>query len=133
MNLAKVIRHKQFALYAIIGLSGVALDSLLFLLLFNVFGFEKNIATFISISIAIANNFLWNYHFNFKLKTSPYRRFAKFYAVGLAGIALTSLMFLIFTDTLNINANYVKLGSLPLILCFQYGLNKYWTFRHETT
>ncbi len=55
-------------------------------------------------------------------------RFLRFYAVGLTGIALTNLLFLLFTDALGLDANAVKAGSLPLVLALQFALNRKWSF-----
>jgi len=123
----------HFIIYAAIGMSGVTLDVVLFLILFNLFHINEQLATFISISAAITNNFLLNTHLNFKVKDKLWNRFARFYLVGLTGILLTDLLFVIFVDNLHINANYVKIGSLLPVLLLQYSLNKRWSFREETS
>lgn len=122
---------RQFILYAVIGVSGVTLDVVLFMLLFNMLHVNEELATFISISAAITNNFLLNTYLNFKVKDNLWRRYMRFYLVGLSGILLTDLLFLIFVDHLYINANYVKIGSLLPVLLLQYSLNKRWSFKEE--
>src|SRR6266550_4232017 len=124
-------RHRQFILYAIIGLSGVTLDVIIFLILYNVFRVEKNTATFISISLAITNNFLWNTFVNFKMTDQLLRRFGRFYVVGLAGIILKAVIFKIFVDWVGLNTNLVKIGSLLPVLLLQYSLNKRWAFKEH--
>jgi putative flippase GtrA len=124
--------NRNFVLYAIIGLSGVTLDVLLFLVLFNLFHINELLATFISISAAITNNFLLNTRFNFRVRDRLWGRYARFYLVGLSGIVLTDLLFLIFVNGLHINANIIKIGSLLPVLLLQYSLNKRWSFREET-
>ena len=133
ISLPSAIRARRtFLLYALIGVSGVIADLAVFFILYNVVGIEKNIASFISISLAITNNFLWNTFVNFKVKDQLLRRYLRFYAVGLTGIALTSLIFLIFVDAYKINTNVVKLGSLFPVLLLQYSLNKRWAFKEQT-
>lgn len=122
---------RQFVLYAIIGLSGVTLDVILFFVLYNFFHVEKDLATFISISCAITNNFLLNTFFNFKVTDNLLRRYGRFYAVGLTGIAMTDLIFFVCVDHLGINANIVKIASLLPVLLLQYSLNKRWAFKEE--
>lgn len=122
-------RNRQFILYVIIGCSGVMLDVIVFLILFNWFLIDKNIATIISTFVGMTNNFIWNSLFNFKITTNPFRRLLQFYAVGSVGIVLTIGLFRLFTDTLGADANMVKIGSLIVVLTVQFILNKYWTFR----
>ncbi len=119
-------------LYVVIGMSGVTLDVVLFMVLFNLLHINEELATFISISAAITNNFLLNTYLNFKMKDKLWSRYVRFYLVGLTGILLTDLLFFIFVDHLHINANYVKIGSLLPVLLLQYSLNKRWSFREET-
>jgi putative flippase GtrA len=121
-------QHRLFLLYALIGGSGVLLDLLAFLVLFNTLHLDENIATILSTSLGITNNFLWNAFFNFKTADKIMQRFAKFYGVGVSGIILTILLFAIFVDLFKVDANIVKVGSLFPVLLMQYWLNKKWTF-----
>lgn len=116
----------------VIGVSGVTLDLILFMVLYNIFHINEQLATWVSISAAITNNFLLNTFLNFKVKDHLLRRFARFYAVGLCGILLTSLLFLVFVDALDINANIVKIASLVPVLLLQYSLNKRWSFKEDS-
>ncbi|MGP4018482.1 GtrA family protein [Saccharopolyspora sp. 5N708] len=114
--------------YAVIGASGVLLDYLLFLLLFNVIGLHPQLANAISTTAGITNNFVLNALFNFRKRDRILVRFLRFYAVGLAGIALTFLLLQVFSGWLGIDPNLVKAGSLPVVLIFQYAINKKWSF-----
>lgn len=115
--------------YAVIGVSGVCLDYLVFLLLFNAFGLHPQIANMISTTVGIINNFGLNALLNFRKRDRIVVRFLRFYAVGLTGIALTVLLLKVFTEVLGIDANIVKGLSLPLVLLLQYSINRRWSFR----
>ncbi|CAM5730336.1 GtrA family protein OS=Streptomyces alboniger OX=132473 GN=CP975_13615 PE=3 SV=1 [Streptomyces alboniger] len=119
---------RQLVRYTLIGGSGVALDLVVFLLLHNLAGMDEQLANVISTTVGIANNFALNARFTFERRDRIVLRFLRFYAVGLTGIALTYLLFLVFTDGLGIDANLVKAGSLPLVLALQFVLNKKWSF-----
>jgi len=120
--------YREFLLYALIGVSGVLIDLLAFLFLYNVLDVPEIVATFLSTTLGIVNNFALNVRFNFRTKDRLLARFARFYAVGAAGIALTAAMFGIFSTLAGIDPNIVKVVSLPVVLVFQYALNKKWTF-----
>lgn len=129
-QLKKRIQEKrEFLLYACIGVGGVIIDIAVFLVLFNVVKLEKNLATFISLSVAITNNFMWNSFLNFKVSDNLRRRYFRFYAVGITGFLLTALLFFILTDLLGVNANVTKIVSLPPLLILQYSLNRIWSFK----
>ena len=126
---ARVVDHREFLLYAIIGVSGVLLDLVVFVVLYNVVGMWEVLATFISTTAGITNNFVLNAFFNFRKKDRLLARFAKFYTVGVVGILLTWAMFAVFSAWLGVDPNLVKVGSLPVVVIVQYGLNRGWTFR----
>lgn len=119
---------RQFFLYTLIGASGVLLDLTVFFLLFNAAHLDKFAATATSTTVGIVNNFGWNARFTFGVSDRLVARFARFYLVGLAGIALTAALFGIFTDLLGWDANVVKLLSLGPVLVCQYAANKRWSF-----
>ena len=119
---------RSLLLYALIGGSGVVLDYLLFLLLFNVAGLHPQPANAISTTAGITNNFALNARFNFRKRDRILVRFARFYAVGLAGIVLTFVLLQVFSGLLGIDPNLVKAGSLPVVLAFQYTINRKWSF-----
>jgi len=121
--------YRQFALYTVIGGSGVLLDLALFAVLFNVAGLDEQAANLLGTSAGITNNFVWNSLFTFRRTDRPLVRFARFYLVGLSGLALTAALLWLLSDVLGIDANLVKLVSLPLVLALQFWLNKKWSFR----
>lgn len=122
-------RYRTFVLYQLIGVSGVLLDLVLFLVLYNVVGMHEQIATVISTSAGITNNFLLNSFLNFRKRDGLLHRFVRFYAVGLLGIGLVALLLVVFHSWLGIDANIVKVVSMPIVAVLQFSLNKRWSFR----
>lgn len=121
--------YREFILYAAIGVTGVVLDLAAFLVLFNVVGLTEFIATFLSTTLGIGNNFVLNVRFNFRTRDQLLRRFLRFYAVGAAGILLTFGLFALLSGAAGWDPNLVKVISLPVVLVFQFALNKKWTFQ----
>ncbi|GII52186.1 hypothetical protein Pth03_05750 [Planotetraspora thailandica] len=119
---------RQLIRYALVGGSGVALDLGVFLLLYNVLGWNEQLANAISTSLGITNNFILNALFTFDKRDRLLIRFVRFYIVGLTGIALTYVLFRVFSDGLGADPNLVKAGSLPLVLAVQFLLNRKWSF-----
>lgn len=119
---------RSLVIYAIIGASGVLLDYLVFLLLFNLVGLHPQPANAIGTTAGITNNFALNSLFNFRKTDRILVRFLRFYAVGIAGIVLTAALLEVCTGLLGADPNLVKLASLPLVLLFQYAINRKWSF-----
>jgi len=122
-------RHRSFVLYQLIGASGALLDLLLFLALYNAAGVHEQVATAISTSVGIANNFLLNSYLNFRKRDGMLRRFVRFYTVGLLGLALVAVLLLVFHSWLGVDANIVKVVSMPIVAVLQFLVNKRWSFK----
>ena len=112
--------------YGVIGVTGVAIDFLIFALLIGL-GMLPVIATTISTLAGITNNYTWNSLLNFRLKLSS-KRGAKFLTVGLIGLAASAglLQLLI---TLGLDPITAKWLSIPVVVGGQFLANKFWTFR----
>ena len=119
---------RQLITYALVGGSGVLLDMGAFLLLYNVAGLHEQAANVASTSLGITNNFVLNALFTFGKRDRLLMRYLRFYAVGLTGIALTFVLLAVFSQRLGVDPNVVKAGSLPLVLVFQFVLNRKWSF-----
>lgn len=126
-----IAARRQFVFYTAIGLSGVLLDYVLFLVLTRYLGVHHQLANAISTSAGIINNFTLNAWFNFRVRDRLFRRFLGFYAVGLSGMGATALLLFLFVDLLRFSPSIVKLASLVVVLLLQYNLNRWITFRRS--
>jgi putative flippase GtrA len=118
----------SFVRYAMIGASGVMADYGLFLVLFDILGIHQQVASALSTTAGIANNFALNAMLNFHKRDRMVVRFARFYLVGLGGLALTFVLLHVFSGLLGFDPNLVKAGSLPLVVLFQFSINRKWSF-----
>lgn len=111
--------------YGLIGVSGVTLDAVLFVLLTRA-GVPPVVATVFSTTAGIVNNYVLNAKLNFgtSLNLVHGRRFL---LVGLAGlvVAAVSLQVLI---TLGMGALAAKLVSVPVVVASQFVVNRRWSF-----
>lgn len=130
-HIAKEFMDMQFLRYAIIGITGVIIDFILFLILVKI-GVPAVIASIVSVSIAIVNNFLLNAYLNFKKKDHLWWRFLSFYTVGATGVVLSALFIVLFHNIIGISEIYAKLLSVPFIVVFQYLFNKYASFAEDS-
>lgn len=129
-KILSLIFDRQFIIYSIIGVSGVALDFIVYLILVKA-GIPPVAASLVSVSVGIVNNFFWNAHYNFKRKDRLLQRFLHFYAVGATGVVLSAVIILLLHDIIGMNDIYAKLISVPFIVITQYFLNKNISFADD--
>jgi dolichol-phosphate mannosyltransferase len=124
---------RVFIKFAIVGISGVAINLGFFALLLTL-GVNKYISSPIAIEAAIISNFLLNNYWTFKWRKTKDRtriKGLKFNVVSLISIGVSYSTFLL------VLAAYPALppmiaqisGIVPAMLV-NYFLNSYWTFRH---
>lgn len=120
--------QREFFIYCVIGVGGVAIDLVVFYILYNLGGLNEGIANVISTSLGITNNFYLNYRFNFKGRGMFWYRFGAFYLVGLLGIFITSIL-LLGGAALQISPNFTKAVAVVIVTIIQFLLNKNVSFR----
>lgn len=126
--LARIVPSRKFIVYSAIGLCGAGLDVVLFTILVNWVGTHYLFANAVGTVGGIVNNFILNRHFNFRQHDRPFRRFAAFFAVGMAGLLLSSVLLALGVEFLGFGELPVKLLSIFAVALFQYTLNREWSF-----
>jgi putative flippase GtrA len=121
-------QHRELLLYAVIGGSGAFLDLLVYVILTRVLAIEPVVATILSVSVGIVNNFLLNTFLNFKLRTRLLLRFLSFYFIGLVGVVLSALIIWLFTEVVDVGSLWAKVISIPPVVIGQFVANKNITF-----
>lgn len=122
-------RYRTVVLYGVIGCSGILLDFLLFLLLYNAVGLPAQLSSAISLSVAITTTFALNSSVNFRTRDVLARRYGRYVVVGLFGMGLIAAALHVFATVGGADPNLVKACSLPFVAAFQYCANSRWTFQ----
>lgn len=119
---------REFILYGFIGGTGALIDLVLYLFFYHLLSIPPGIASFISVSFGILNNFILNSRFNFKVKDHALFRFLTFYAIGVGGAILSAIIIIVLYDGLGINATVAKLITIVPVVILQFFLNKRFSF-----
>lgn len=122
-------RFRNLILYGIIGGFCAALDFGIYTLLCYYDVLPYLWANVISTHIGIITSFSLNRSINFKVKDKTTQRFLSFYAVGLTGLGLSSLMLWLMVDKACWNELVCKLITIVFVSLMQFILNKYITFK----
>lgn len=123
-KLFSLFTEKSFIVYAFIGVSGVLIDLFLYIVLVKFFACPPVLASVISVSAGIINNFFLNAHFNFKKRDHLLWRFLSFYAIGVTGLILSALLILLLHDIFGMDAITAKILTVVPIVLYQYWFNK---------
>ncbi|MBP9733087.1 MAG: GtrA family protein [Candidatus Omnitrophica bacterium] len=125
-------RFAPFLKYCVVGVLGTAIDVTVLWLLVRFGGLPVLVATTISFTVSVINNFLLNKFWTFRSPSSNYRKlFIKFIIVSIGGLALTNLCMGALVHGAGIWYIWAKLITSAFVLVWNFLANKYWTFRHS--
>lgn len=135
---------RQFIQFCIVGASSTVIDAGLFNLFHFAVGFNLYLARTLSFSTAVVNGFIWNSIWTFRGLGSGSRhaQFVKFAAINVVGLllnlAIMSVVFALLTGHLPrhgerdpLHSNIALAVAIVLVAFWNFGANKYWTFRGE--
>lgn len=125
--LGRLVGPASVGRYALIGVSGIALDTILFVVLISS-GVQPVPATALSTLAGIMNNYVLNARLNFQTGFAVSSA-ARFLTVGLLGLVVAAVSLQLLIEQVGLSPVPAKLLSLPCVLVAQFLANKYWTFR----
>jgi len=127
----------RFVKWGIVGGVGAVVDFSLLNLGIQVFGLPKWLANTFSFAAAVLSNFTWN-----RLWTYPESRKApigpqlwRFFVVNLGGYCINQFIFLsldrwVFASWGTLGYNVSKAIAILVVLFWNYGVNRLWTYRN---
>ncbi|MBI4671928.1 MAG: GtrA family protein [Chloroflexi bacterium] len=132
---------KRFIKFAIVGGIGAVLDVAVLNFMILVVGLPKGYANLISVLCAIISNFTWNRLWTFpeSREHAVHSQFGKFALVNLIGLGINQAVFLltdhfVFLPLLprheTLAYNLAKLCAIGVVLFWNFGMNRIWTYRH---
>jgi putative flippase GtrA len=132
---------RRFIKFATVGLIGAVVDFGVLNVLVFLFGVPKEYANLISVSCAIISNFTWNRLWTFpeSQEHAVHTQFGQFALVNLVGLGINQAVFLltdhyIFEPLLfphkTIPLNLAKACAIGVVLFWNFGANRVWTYRH---
>jgi len=127
--LSQLKTRRQFALYCLIGVSGVTLDFLVYSLLLKETRLHYEVANAIGYSSGTVLSFLLNAHFNFKVRDWLAARFISFCTVAFLGWAASAGMLYLLIGCMEWNKYLAKLAAIGIVVLLQYNLNRLISFK----
>lgn len=114
--------------FLVVGGSGVLVNSLALLLLFQGAHLPLVVASILSAELAIGNNFWWNDRWTFKGTQLSWHRFARFNLVSLGGLVITTCTLWILAGQLHVYYLAANLLGIALATAWSFVANSFWTW-----
>lgn len=125
----RLLQHRQFLLYCVIGGCGTVLTCLTYAVLVKFAGLDYQVANAIGYTAGTVLSFILNYRYNFQLTDQPLRRFAIFFAVALVGLAVSAGLLHVLIGHYRLNIYTTYLIVIFVVVLLQYNLNRLLSFR----
>ena len=127
----------RFAKFAIVGALGAVIDFGLLNLMRGVFGWDLIWANTLSVGVAMLSNFIWNRYWSFPESRTRKKRtqLPQFALVNLIGLVINNLI-VVGIDAVLVSHvgepwsyNIAKAGAIGVVLFWNFGINRLWTYR----
>lgn len=130
-------RQTTFFRYVVVGILGTAVDLGSLYLMTHFSGIDPRkswlFPCFVALAflLAVINNYILNRLWTFESRANQVSaEFFRFFLVSLGGLVLTQALMWIFVSLLGVWYMLAKALTSMLVLIWNFGLNKFWTFRH---
>lgn len=122
---------RQLISYGVLGGLGAVSDFLAYtgMVHFTPLSGVPVVANTISVLTGILVSFLLNSRITFRTRDNTLRRGARFFTVGLSGLALSTALLALLTHGVGMGPVLAKLVTMPPVVLFQFLANRFWSFR----
>ena len=131
-------RHQTFLRYAIVGAMGTAVDLGVLYLLTEWSGIDPQASWWFPVFVtaaftaAVIHNYILNRVWTFQSKDKQVSaQFLRFALVSVGGFVLTQALMWLLVPVLGVWYLLAKALTSLLVLIWNFGLNKMWTFRQQ--
>jgi dolichol-phosphate mannosyltransferase len=114
--------------FVLVGGTGVLVNSLALLLLFQRAHLPLVVASALSAELGIVNNFYWNDRWTFRRTRLSVTRFARFNLVSLGGLVITTGTLWILVSHLGLYYLAANLLGIALATAWNFVVNSLWTW-----
>jgi len=121
-------RLTRVSKFLVVGGTGVLVNSLALLMLFQWAHLPLLVASALAVELAIVNNFWWNDRWTFKRTQLSWQRFARFNLVSLAGLIITTGTLWVLVRQLGVYYLTANLLGIAVATAWNFVANSLWTW-----
>lgn len=93
---------------------------------------DATLANILGYSAGIANSFVWNKLWTFKVKHETMVQFGRFIILNISGLIISSASLFVFTDSLEMPYIPVWFFTMAILTVINFICSKYWVFQTKT-
>lgn len=130
--LEKYPHLEEFGTFCIIGVFNTVFDVVLYWFFTRIVGFHFILGNTCSFAIVTSLSFFLNKKFTFQHKgTDIHKQYVKFFIVTGIGLLWNNLIIYTLVSYAGIYDMYGKLMAVGVVMFWNYGMNKFWSFRNK--
>lgn len=122
----------QFVKYSITGMSSVVLDFISLIVLKERFGVAPVVAVIINQAFLLGYNFSLNKYWTFRNRAVPHRQIVRYATLAAWNYFFSVAAMYVFNTVLAFDYRIVRLGSIGVMVSWNFLLYKHWVYREET-
>ncbi len=122
------LRH-QFVKYVVVGVSGLVIDLSTLIFFTTVFGWTPVFAVIVNQSIVLGYNFTLNKYWSFRNTAIPHTQLVRYFILAACNYGISVLLMYIFHDLLSYDYRLVRIGTIALMVSWNFFLYKYWVYK----
>ncbi len=143
--LSNPIERRRMVRFAIVGSIGAGVDFAVFNLLTLALGQQAVVASILSFTAAVTNNFLWHRYWTFSdSRSKPVsQQIGQFFIVNLLGVSIRTPIFILFSrfflwalphlplrglDWPWWSHNLALAGAIGVVMFWNFFVNRFWTY-----
>lgn len=121
--------RREFAKYFMVGVSGVVLDIGTLVIFTKVFNVPPFVGVILNQSITLTYNFILNKYWSFRNRDLPGQQIARYLSLmGMNYLFAVGVMYL-GNERLGIHYLIVRLGTIAIMMGWNFFLYKYWVYK----
>lgn len=124
--------RRQFAKYFIVGISGVVLDMASLILLKEKFHLLPTVAVIINQAFLLVYNFSLNKYWTFRNTDMPHKQVVRYGTLAGFNYLFSVAAMYFFNHELLFDYRLVRIGSIAIMVSWNFFLYKYWIYKEET-
>ncbi len=125
----RIWEHRgQFAKFFFVGISGFTLDLLLLIFFKEILHWNPVLGVVIDQIFVMIYNFTMNKYWSFGSHDMPHRQLMRYLIVAGANYIFGVVVMYIFSHIFGFDYRLVRIGTVALMMCWNFFLYKYWIY-----
>ena len=125
--------RREFAKYFIVGVSAVIFDIGTLIAAKELLDIPATVAVIVNQMLVLVYVFTVNKYWSFRNREMPQKQLVRFASLAVFNYGFSVLTMYIFHDHIGFDYRLVRLGTIAVMVCWNFFLYKYWVYRPVET